>query len=972
MKRTVRRWSLLIIVLMLAGFTFEQDTGAQSPASGRRYRIIDLGTFGGTFSRANAINNRGEVVGEANDARDSDPQAFYWTGDRMWSIAPGFNGYGTAVAINNNSQVVGSLYPSGADPDRLFLYDIRSGSLSFPLTPGYADDINDAGQILAARPAASGFLSAVILGGAGTDLGAAFGAAFDGKAMNAAGFVVGGPAQPPNHLNGYLYGDRQFEPISGSNGFYGNAINNDNNLAGFIREQTPFFGIRARAAMRERNRTVHVFGSFFVNGDATASAINSHEQIVGTERGNGAIPFLIENGRMTNVNALLPPGSGWQLLEANDINDRGEIVGMGRINGENHAFLLTPLVCSSPEDSDGNGNPDNDGDSLCDSWETEGVDGDGDGRIDLVLTGANLNRKDVFVEIDYMEWGPDSHRPQDVALANVILAFDVAPVANPDSSHGITLHLQVDEPVTETGSLLFRTSGPGDLDDFNDLKRGTPAGFCTGFFGTALDRQHPDCEAILLAREKVFRYAIFGHSLAGATGISEISGNDFFIALGDVTDSGMRAAGGRSDVNEARIEVEAGVFMHELGHTLGLHHGGWDENNCKPNYFSVMNYAFTTPALNPHRPLDFSRTPLAMLDENALDESTGVGGQFGQVTINPYFHNSVWYPDVAFADGRPIDWNDDLALNAGVAAEINALDAFQGCRTEVLTVLTGFDDWNNLQYDFRNSPDFADGPTRSTPGSDPEPTGDEYLEVAQQVDADADGIANFPDNCPAVGNPGQDDADGDGAGDACDEGGPPTGDVIPPVLTLPAGMMIAATSASGATVNFTATATDSVDGVRPVICEPASGSVFAIGRTRVNCDASDVSGNQATGSFDVTVELGQPRIGGAVVGSGRDATGRFYVDLSLVNTGSGHARGVTIDMLKFSTLSGTGAVTYNAAASGPLPKPVGNLDVGGSIAVRLFLNVPATVTRFSMTEGGVSRDVVGTKTIFSISQSLSP
>ena len=30
--------------------------------------------------------------------------------------------------------------------------------------------------------------------------------------------------------------------------------------------------------------------------------------------------------------------------------------------------------------------------------------------------------------------------------------------------------------------------------------------------------------------------------------------------------------------------------MHELGHTLNLRHGGFEDDNCKPNYISVMNY----------------------------------------------------------------------------------------------------------------------------------------------------------------------------------------------------------------------------------------------------------------------------------------------------------------------------------------------------------------------------------------------
>jgi hypothetical protein len=79
-------------------------------------------------------------------------------------------------------------------------------------------------------------------------------------------------------------------------------------------------------------------------------------------------------------------------------------------------------------------------------------------------------------------------------------------------------------------------------------------------------------------------------------------------------------------------------------------------------------------------------------------------------------------------------------------------------------------------------------------------------------------------------------------------------DTTAPVLTLPANITTNATSASGAVVNFTATANDVVDGARAVNCSPASGSTFPVGTTTVNCSSNDTRGNTRTGSFTVTVQ----------------------------------------------------------------------------------------------------------------------
>lgn len=53
--------------------------------------------------------------------------------------------------------------------------------------------------------------------------------------------------------------------------------------------------------------------------------------------------FLAKGASIADLNTRIAPHSGWILLEANGINNRGEIVGFGRHNGRNRAFLLRPM-----------------------------------------------------------------------------------------------------------------------------------------------------------------------------------------------------------------------------------------------------------------------------------------------------------------------------------------------------------------------------------------------------------------------------------------------------------------------------------------------------------------------------------------------------------------------------------------------------------------------------------------------------
>ncbi|MBD0345012.1 MAG: DUF3466 family protein [Coleofasciculus sp. Co-bin14] len=83
-----------------------------------------------------------------------------------------------------------------------------------------------------------------------------------------------------------------------------------------------------------------------LNGAASyAYAINNLGKIVGYSTIGNSVSraVLWEKGSIKDLNSLIPSNSGWELNKARSINDKGQIVGSGTINGRTHAFLLTPV-----------------------------------------------------------------------------------------------------------------------------------------------------------------------------------------------------------------------------------------------------------------------------------------------------------------------------------------------------------------------------------------------------------------------------------------------------------------------------------------------------------------------------------------------------------------------------------------------------------------------------------------------------
>ncbi len=187
-----------------------------------------------------------------------------------------------------------------------------------------------------------------------------------------------------------------------------------------------------------------------------------------------------------------------------------------------------------------------------------------------------------------------------------------------------------------------------------------------------------------------------------------------FIANGSSPTSDLDGDG-LEDRTLGTVQQQAGTLMHEFGHNLNLRHGGGDIDNFKPNYLSIMNYAFQTRGIQPTDPdgtgpltarIDYSSDVLPDangLDEEHLDETAGIGDG----TDNTRYTCPNGAGSVGPGTG-PIDWNcdGDGGADTDIPVDINGDGAN--------SILAGFDDWDNLKLDFQNTGDFEDGVHNTT------------------------------------------------------------------------------------------------------------------------------------------------------------------------------------------------------------------------------------------------------------------
>ncbi|MBO3752218.1 hypothetical protein J5X84_39695 [Streptosporangiaceae bacterium NEAU-GS5] len=349
------------------------------------------------------------------------------------------------------------------------------------------------------------------------------------------------------------------------------------------------------------------------------------------------------------------------------------------------------------------GELDTDHDGLTDRDELLGVTGSrpplGLPVIDRWLSDHDADpcRKTIAVEIDWLNDGNVSDRPSAAALNEARQMFSDAPKpAVPpgecpyhrwSSPPGIQLLLHEDEAIMVSPTDRMKPLDVPDAQNRTDFERYRAAHFAAYRAGT-------------------FYYTLWGWAIdnKGSTGSCCVGvGQDFMIGLGWVGGGTVR----QQSVN----------FVHELGHALGLGHGGpSNDPNYKPNYLSVMNYRYSNTGLPDYTAwsnlvwanlmqaptaadlaspsaamrtwietssrLDYSRRRLPSLQRGALVEANGVGSPDPTVV--------AWWDDqvqMHIGDGsQPLDWDWSGAGVPGTpptspAVSVDLLAGIQVCVT---------------------------------------------------------------------------------------------------------------------------------------------------------------------------------------------------------------------------------------------------------------------------------------------------
>ncbi|MGO9239910.1 MAG: IPT/TIG domain-containing protein [Bryobacteraceae bacterium] len=300
--------------------------------------ITSLGTLGGYFSYARAINDSGQIVGDSSTIASSDDIFSYTTLGGMVDLGllgGNLGPNGVATAINGAGQIVGYAWAKNGEGFHAFLYSngvfTDLGTLGGP--DSFAYGINSSGQIVGYSYLVDGSEHAFSYTKSGgmTDLGTLGGADSAAVGINDSGEIVGSSEVSGGNTHAFSYttadGLVDLGTLGGANSA-AIAINATGQIAG----SADTAGGAAHAFLISGGPMADL--GTLGGTNSTAVAINAAGQIVGySDTGSGSDAFLYSSGIMVDLNTLLPVDSGWFLIAAYDINDYGQAVGYGQQSG---------------------------------------------------------------------------------------------------------------------------------------------------------------------------------------------------------------------------------------------------------------------------------------------------------------------------------------------------------------------------------------------------------------------------------------------------------------------------------------------------------------------------------------------------------------------------------------------------------------------------------------------------------------
>jgi probable HAF family extracellular repeat protein len=372
--RYFKRWQLAVVCLVALGLLpFIPARRGQTQATS--YTVTDLGTLGGTQSKAYGINNCGVVSGEStiSSAPSSPNHPFIWKDGQLTDIGTlsSANGAsGSAFAINASASTAGISLNSQNDLHAFFRSNTSGTMTDLGALGGgefsVANDINDSNQVVGQSEIASlidrGFIWTQATGMQQIQATAPFASNGSGVAfgINNAGQVVGAADTSGGSTHGFLLSGGTMTDLGvlpGGRISVAYEVNDNSEVVGF--SQLALISVPPNHAFYWSQATgMFDMGTLDSTTHSIAYDINNSGQAVGWSEvaagTNHAFIWTQATG-MTDLNGLLAPGSNWTLQEARSINERGQIVGFGiNPDGATHAFLLTPdNVAPSPCDQHG-------------------------------------------------------------------------------------------------------------------------------------------------------------------------------------------------------------------------------------------------------------------------------------------------------------------------------------------------------------------------------------------------------------------------------------------------------------------------------------------------------------------------------------------------------------------------------------------------------------------------------------------